>query len=175
MPLVTGSLEGIPWTYRIPAMAITACAVLFLWRHLTLRRLLLPGIVQKIYENDLLTLGELFAGRSRVTDITFRGTEFRGPGAVYIEANCRITEPLYSPHLDTLIILPQNNASLLPFYRISNSVFDRCVFSSVGLLVDRNNYSLFGLPDPPDEPRLPLEPPRSVDLQNVDEVPPATT
>ena len=178
VPAMTGVFEGIPWTYRIPAMAGTACFVLFLWRHLTMRRLLMPGVVQKIYENDLLGLNDLSQGRSRVSSITFRDTEFRGPGAVYIEGNCRITNPLYSPHIETLVIAPQHRASLLPFYRISNSVFDRCIFNSVGLLVDADNFHLFGLPDPA-APSLPFPETRQdskkQESHNVDSVAPEVT
>jgi hypothetical protein len=173
VPLVTGVLEGVPWTYRIPAMAVTACAALFLWRHLTLRRLLMPGVLQAIYENDLLTPDELFGGRSRVSNITFRNTEFKGPGAVYIEGDCRLTDPLFNPHINALLIMPQSYASLLPFYRINNSVFDRCIFSGVGLLVDSKNSHLFGLQPEQTQPNLPLvNPPHQGYQQNVDVNPP---
>jgi hypothetical protein len=169
-PAMTGFFEGIPWTYRIPAMALSACAVLYLWRHLTLRRLLMPTALQKHYENDLISLDELYRGRSRISDITFRNVEFRGPGALYIHGDCRMKDPLYSPHRDTLIIMPQNNASLLPFYAMRNCVLDGCMFTSLGLLVDINNYRLFGLPDPP-APELPMVMPRQ-SSENLDKIAP---
>lgn len=34
----SGVMEGIPWTYRIPAALVAACAAVWLWRHLTLQR-----------------------------------------------------------------------------------------------------------------------------------------
>lgn len=141
-----GFTEDIPWTYRIPAALVGACAVLLLWRHLTLRRLLMPNRLQSVYENDLMDVRELFSGRSMVRNVTFKNVELTGPGAIYFDPDCKLVKNLTcNPSLEEMMVIPGNQVRLSPFHRFINCTFEDCVLTNVGIIVNDANKELFGI------------------------------
>ena len=163
MPWISGALEHIPWTYRIPAMALTACALLWLWRHLSMRRMLVPYRLQSNYADDVLYVGELFEGRAMISNVTFRRTELKGPGAIYLEGNCRVVRAMHNPNIHVLAVIPQPGVNLMAFYRFRNCVFDDCIFTGVGLIIDSSNSQLHGLVTQQIELPIPAPKPASQD------------
>jgi hypothetical protein len=150
---LSGAFEGIPWTYRIPAILATAALTLWLWRSLSLRRFLLPNRVLSYYENDVLHLHELFGGRSMIRDVTFKNVEIKGPGSIAFEGNCRFNSEIYNPNIDVLIIPTVSGVFLSPHFQFRDCMFDSVMFTNCGILAPPHMMDFlrqrFGAPPSP--------------------------
>jgi hypothetical protein len=135
----SGVMEGIPWTYRIPAALVAACAAVWLWRHLTLQRLLMPTKVQPVYENDVITISELFQGRSFIRGVTFRNCEIKGPGTLVL-LNPVMRANTFNPNLDVLVVLVPPETNLMPHHQLIECVFEKCFFSGCGIMAIPSFY-----------------------------------
>lgn len=126
----------VPWTIRIPAALATAAIALWLWRSMTLRRLLVPNKLQSFYENDLMSVDELFHGRSRISGTTFKNVELTGPGGIFLRPDCKLVGDInFNPSVEDLILIPKGPVSVEPFYSFSNCTFENVVFTRVAIII----------------------------------------
>jgi hypothetical protein len=132
--LLSGFMEGIPWTFRIPAVLIAAAAALWVWRSLTLRRLVMPNAISSFYENDVIELHELFAGRSMIRDVVFKNVEIKGPGSICFEGNSKFDSEIYNPNLEVLMAVVNHQFYMTPHFQFRDCTFDKVMFTNCGIL-----------------------------------------